>query len=386
MSDQKSIEGLLARAEKTAARDPRCATQLVVARRGEVLVEAAFGSAPFGGGGGVDGEGATVRAADERTLFSIHSVSKALTSAAVWIVLQEGKLHLEDTVKEHIPEFGAKDKGGVTVEHLLTHTAGFPTPRFEAADWPDAARRAGQFARWPLEWPPGTRFVYHPSSTMWVLAELITRATDMDYREFMRSRIFEPAGIEDVFMGLPESEAQRVADVVLMGDVVSEGDRGASPVDAPVVTAAMLEHANRMENRREGGPGGGAIATARGIALLYQAILGDLEGWGPGIWRRATLLEALRIRNPGLIDPMTGQPALRGLGVVIAGDEGRLWRGFSHENSPSAFGHMGAGGQISWADPERELSFAFLTNGAEQDAARQGANGFRMSTLAVACG
>ncbi len=80
---------------------------------------------------------------------------------------------------------------------------------------------------------------------------------------------------------------------------------------------------------------------------------------------------------------MTNQPALRGLGVVIAGPEGKMWRGFSEECSPRAFGHMGAAGQVSWADPETGLSFAFLTNGAHRDAARQGANGFRLSTLAA---
>jgi CubicO group peptidase (beta-lactamase class C family) len=46
---------------------------------------------------------------------------------------------------------------------------------------------------------------------------------------------------------------------------------------------------------------------------------------------------------------------------------------------------MGAGGQVAWADPETGLSFAFLTNGAQRNAARQGANGFRLSTLAAAC-
>ena len=82
---------------------------------------------------------------------------------------------------------------------------------------------------------------------------------------------------------------------------------------------------------------------------------------------------------------MTKRPALRGLGVVVAGEEDRMWRGFADACSPRAFGHMGAGGQISWADPETGLSFAFLTNGAQRDPRRQGAQGFRLSTLAAAC-
>ena len=72
-------------------------------------------------------------------------------------------------------------------------------------------------------------------------------------------------------------------------------------------------------------------------------------------------------------------------GRVIAGPEGKLWRGFSEDCSARAFGHMGADGQISWADPKTGLCFVFLTNGAQKNAARQGANGFRLSTLAAAC-
>ncbi len=68
---------------------------------------------------------------------------------------------------------------------------------------------------------------------------------------------------------------------------------------------------------------------------------------------------------------------------MLSGGEDRMWRGFSNLCSPRAFGHMGAGGQVSWADPESGLSFVYLTNGADQNAARQGATGFKLSTLAA---
>ena len=77
------------------------------------------------------------------------------------------------------------------------------------------------------------------------------------------------------------------------------------------------------------------------------------------------------------------QPALRGLGVVVAGESGRLWRGFSEQCSARSFGHMGAGGQVAWADPVSGLSFVYCTNGAQRDPARQGATGFQLSNLAA---
>jgi CubicO group peptidase (beta-lactamase class C family) len=327
-----------------------------------------------------------VRTADNDTLFSIYSVTKAITSAATWILLQEGKLALGDRVADLIPEFGSHGKDIVTVEQCLVHTAGFPSARFACGDWPDPARRLERFAGWPLEWPPGSRFVYHGSSTMWVLAELITRTARVDYRDFIRTRICEPLGLESLHVGLPDALHRRVADVIALGEPMSAEESATSPVDAPVIDEAMLGYANDPESRRIGGPGGGAIANAADVALFYQALLADSEQRGAGVWQAEMLHDAWRVRHPERIDGMTKQPALRGLGVVVAGDEGKMWRGFAESCSRRTFGHMGAGGQISWADPETSLSFVFLTNGAQQNPARQGANGFRLSTLAAEIG
>ena len=69
----------------------------------------------------------------------------------------------------------------------------------------------------------------------------------------------------------------------------------------------------------------------------------------------------------------------------MAGETGKIWRGFAEQCSPRAFGHMGAGGQVSWADPESGLSFVFLTSGAQRNPALQGITGLRLSALAAAC-
>lgn len=374
-----ALEALLARAEKSAGIDPLCATQVALARDGALVATATFGSARFGGADG------SVREVDADTLFSVYSVTKAIVSAASWILLQEGKLALDDRVAERIPEFGQRGKEAVTVEHVLTHTAGFPSAGMSIRDWPDAERRLRHFSEWELEWEPGSRFVYHGSSGMWLLAELITRASGQDYRDFMRTRIFEPLGLANLHVGLPAAENDRVADVVSVGEAMSSEKQAVSPVDAPLIDEQLVGHANVPANRAIGSPAGGAIASAVDVAMFYQGLLADAAGRGAGIWQPDTLRDAWTVRNPDFVDGMTGQLALRGLGVVIAGPEGRMWRGFSEDCSPRAFGHMGAGGQVAWADPETGLSFVFLTNGAQKNAARQGANGFRLSTLAAAC-
>ena len=375
----EAVEALLARAEKSAGIDPLCATQVSLARNGELLAFASFGRARFGG------ENGSEQAAAGDTLFSIYSVSKAIVSAASWILLQEGKLALADRVIDHIPEFGSHGKNAVTVEQLLTHTAGFPSAGMPTQDGSDPERRLRHFASWELEWEPGSRFVYHGNSSMWVLAELIYRVGGADHRDFIRTRIFEPLGLVNLHIGLPAQENERVADVISIGQAMTSDQQAASPVDAPVIGEELVGWANDPANRAVGAPGGGCIGSAADVAMFYQGLLADAESRGPGIWQPQTLRDAWTVRNPGLLDGMTGQLALRGLGVVIAGPEGKLWRGFSEDCSARAFGHMGAGGQISWADPKTGLCFVFLTNGAQKNAARQGANGFRLSTLAAAC-
>jgi CubicO group peptidase (beta-lactamase class C family) len=274
-------------------------------------------------------------------------------------------------------------KERISVEDLLIHTAGLPNARLDTRDWLDPAVRRQRFAEWELEWTPGSRFSYHGNSSMWLLAEVIGAVSGTDYRDFIRSRIIEPLGLTDLYIGLPDDEQGRVAQVEVVGEPMSDQKRSVSPVDAPTIEDTMVTWANHEEMRRIGNPGGGAIGTAADVARFYQAVLADLAGDGPGIWQQGMVEDAITPRCVELIDPMTSQPALRGLGVVVAGEDGRMWRGFGTDCSARAFGHMGAGGQVAWADPETGIAFAYCTNGAERNAAKQGARGLRLSNLAA---
>jgi CubicO group peptidase (beta-lactamase class C family) len=373
------VSALLRGAEKASQTDPVCATQVALARDGKLLAFETFGQAHF------CGDPATRRAASSTTLFSIYSVTKAVVTGASLLGLQDRLFRLDDRVAEHIPEFGSNGKESVLVEHLLTHSAGFPRARMPNPDWENRDLRLQHFSRWHAEWEPGTRCVYHGLSTMWVLAELISHCSGVDYRDFIRDRILGPLELHKLFIGLPESEESHVADVIAVNMPGRTSSARQSTIDAPVVNDALLAEGNDPAWRRSGSPGGGGIASAADVAIYYQALLADARGSGAGIWSPATLEDAWKVRNPEFLDPMTGQAAMRGLGFVIAGDENRIWRGFAEACSARSFGHMGAGGQVSWADPESGLSFVFLTNGAQQDPRRQGVNGFRLSTLAAGC-
>lgn len=373
--DPEALAALYEEVERGVGRHPGAAAQVAVARRGRVAGFRAFGSARFAG---------EIRPADRNSLFAVFSVTKAFVSSAVWVLLSEGKLALEDRVADHVPEFGRNGKQAVTVEQLLTHTAGFPNATLDIRDWLSEERRLARFGDWKLEWEPGSRFTYHGGSTMWVLAQLITQLAGIDYRDFLRTRIFEPLGLTDLFVGLPEEMQARVAEVVPVGEPMSSDARAVSPVDAPTLTAEMVTWVNDPEARVLANPGGGGIGTAADVALFYQGVLASLDPAQTGPWDPRCVADACTPRHPELIDPMTKHPALRGLGVVVAGEEGRIWRGFAAANSARAVGHMGAGGQVAWGDPVSGISFAYLTSGAERNPARQGARGIRLSGLAAA--
>jgi CubicO group peptidase (beta-lactamase class C family) len=374
--DSHRLRALFECAARTVADGPLSAAQVAVARGGRLAGYASFGNARFG---------SATAPADERSLFCVFSVTKALVSAACWLLLQEGELRLDQAVAELIPEFATRGKRAVRVEHLLTHTAGFPEAPFGPLEWGRRERRLARFSEWRLDWEPGTRFTYHSASSMWVVAELIERRSGMDFRDFVCARITEPLGLGDLHLGLPEAENARVAEVVLVGDPMSESEQQALGVRVPGSSDEWLEQ-NRPEIRAVGAPGGGAVTTAAEVALFYQALLADAaRSGGAGVWDPGMLERAWTPRTGELIDPITGRQAQWGLGVVVAGEEDRPWRGFAEACSARAIGHMGAGGQVAWADPATGLSFAHCTNAAHRNPFQQGIASFQLSTLAAAC-
>ena len=140
--DSAALDSLYEQVEKTVARRDGCAAQVAVARGGRVAGFRAFGSARFAG---------KIRPADRDSLFAVFSVTKAFVSSAAWMLLSGGKLALGDRVVDHIPEFGRNGKDAVTVEHLLTHTAGFPGATLDSREWLAEPQRLARFGDWKLE-------------------------------------------------------------------------------------------------------------------------------------------------------------------------------------------------------------------------------------------
>ena len=257
---------------------------------------------------------------------------------------------------------------------------------FRPTDWNDRATRLGRFSKWRLNWEPGSKFEYHPTSSMWVIAEIIERKTGQDFRDVIRERITNPLGLNDFFVGLPENENTRVMELCHVGDPLTSADYARLGIPEPPVTEVTEEAIlafNRPEVRAVGVPGGGGIMTAAAMTLFYQGLLHGSAKDGEEIWQPVTLQEALRVISADYKDLLSGKRVNRALGLVVAGDEDRNFRGFGHTNSATAFGHGGAGGQIAWADPATGLSFCYVTNAHDRNPLRMGTRGVSISSKAA---
>ncbi|MDT7538607.1 MAG: hypothetical protein QOI82_2192 [Actinomycetota bacterium] len=354
---EERLAALLGRAarEVDAGRLPSC--QLAVARDGELIHVATLGDAT------------------DDSRYLTFSVTKALVAAAVWVAIGDGVLRPETRVCEHVPAFARTGFDAVTLEHLLTHTAGFPRAPLPPLEGSTADGRASWFGQWRLEWEPGTRTQYSPTAGHWVVADLLEHATGTDYRTYIADRVLAPLGLKRLQLGVPIDDQGDIVAAVAVGLDESPDER--TPV---VVTPDGMLEVDRPEVRAVGVPGAGAVSTAADIALLYQAFLhnpGQL--WDPGVLADATG----RIRN-ALLDPWTKVPANRSLGLVIAGDDGNapMRDALGRSVGPRAFGASGASGQVAWADPDSGLSFCYLTNGLEADQVKAFLRSSSVSTLA----
>lgn len=378
--DSKRLEELFKRAEREVGEGLLPSVQIAVAREGKLAGMRTFGDATC--------QGREAPATNE-TLYVIFSCTKALTSAAIWLLLQEGKLELDERAADIVPGFGENGKAGVTVEQLLTHTAGFPQAPLGPPEWSSAERRLERYRSWRLNWEPGTRYEYHPTSGMWILSEIVTRRSGTEFREFVRTRIAEPLGLPDLYVGLPEAENARVADLVYVGEAPDDAELAELGIPRPPeteVNETTVVRFNEPEVRAVGVPGGGGITTAGDLALFYQALVNEGRASdGAQVWTPEVLRRAREVRTGDLRDPLFGLPANRGLGLVIAGEEGRNLRGFGRTGSSLMFGHGGAGGQIGWADPETGLSLGYCTNGFDRHFVRMGRRGVGISSRAALC-
>src|SRR3954452_7718451 len=310
--------------------------QIALARHGKLALVRSYGDART--------EGGRVPASND-TLFLLFSQTKVLTSAAVWTLVEDGRLSFMDRVADHLPEFAARGKGEITLQQVMTHQGGFPSGDVSQAGWTDHVRMRAEVCDFSREWTPGTRLHYHGQAAHLVQAMVIEAVTGQDYRDVIRDKVIAPLGLDsEIFVGVPSQLQSRCAD-----------------------TYAPEPRDNSAEFRAAGLPSGGGFATARGMAAFYQMLLGKGR------------LGNVRVFSPRLIayvsrnhtgerpdEQMNGIPMHRGLGPHVRGESDRI-RGLGTIGAPQTFGHGGVGSSYSWADPDSGVSFSYITNYVSPD-------------------
>lgn len=343
---------------------------LVVRRRGEVVLERAIGhlrNAPLRHR--LRGEPSPLR---YDSPFCIFSVSKAVTAMLVHLLDDEGVLHVDDAVAEHVPEFACNGKERTTIRHVLTHRAGIPSVAGHddaelLRDWDGVVARLCDARPTSV---PGRRLAYHAVTGGYVLGEVVRRATGKPIERWLEDALARPLGFRWFRYGVPEGQASEVAENVFTGGSVPPGL-------SYLVRRALgvsFEDAVRISNDprflHAVVPSGNVIASAYEVATFFELLrqggslpasaLRGVSGTDRvTVFSPRTVRRALTETSYLEIDLTLAAPIRYGVGLML-GDEPISLFG---PRTPAAFGHLGFINVLGWADPERELSAALLTSG-----------------------
>ena len=312
------------------------------------------------------------------TIFRIASMTKPITSVATLMLMEEGKLALNDPIDRWAPEFCdmrvLRDASGpldeiyptprpITVEDLLTHRSGLAygftsvgpiAGAYEAALGPGDAQPRTEDA-WmkalagiPLAYPPGERFHYSHATDL--LGFLVGRIAGMDFRRFLFERIFEPIGMQDTDFYVPRAKRGRLASVYRL----NAGADALEPVDFP--------DSDGPPAIRSGG--GGLFSTADDYLRFARMLLNNGEADGVRLLRPDTvaLMRGNHLSDAQRQFGFMGIPFWAGqgfgLGVSVVTDPVRqAWMG---GGSTGAFGWPGAFGTWWQADPVENMVMIYL--------------------------
>jgi CubicO group peptidase (beta-lactamase class C family) len=297
------------------------------------------------------------------TLQMVMSSTKGVVALAAHMLAAEGKLDFDAPVVEYWPEFGAEGKDHIPVRWLFSHRAGLPAidrplSLDDVLAWDPVVDALA--AQRPL-WEPGSAHGYHVSTYGWLAGEVIRRVTGMSVGQYVAEHIARPLDLE-LWIGLPQAMEARVAPLI-----ASPAPRPGTAID--VFTARLLDPTTLMHRAFANPlmsvaafneqafhaaeiPAGNGITTARSLARMYAACIGEVDG--------------VRLLRP---DPLKKAMAVQAAGEdLVLGYETRYGTGFqvSFPFRPMAgegsFGHYGMGGSVGFGHPERGLAFAYVMN------------------------
>jgi len=314
---------------------------MLVADKDKVLSVEAVGSADL----------AARKPMQTDSMFWIASQSKPITAAALMMLVDEGKVRVDDPVEKHLPEFhgqmvvAEKDdehvllrrpQHPITVKNVLSHTSGLPFRSVleePTLDLLPLSARVRSYAMTPLEFEPDGKYQYSNAGIN-TAARIIEVVTGTPFEQFLDERLFRPLGMKDTTFWPSDEQVARIAKSYKPGP----GNQGLEET-----TIGQLYYPLSDRTRRFPMPAGGLFSTAQDVARFYQMLLsgGRLDG--------------KRYLSESAVKQLTSRQTPAGLPQSY---------GFGFSVGENTFGHGGAYSTNTTADTQQGLILVWLVQHA----------------------
>ena len=291
-------------------------------------------------------------------LVTVYSTTKGVAAFCIALAMEKGLLKYEEKVSTYWPEFASNGKEDITIGMLMSHQAGICSPETRNVDdYYNQNLMAEKLAGMTPIWKPGTASGYHSMTFGWLTSELILRVTGKSLGTFFREEVGDRHEI-DFFIGLPESEDHRVAELIPF-DIVRNENSEQQQVELTDAqksqrnSAGTLDIQNTKEWRQAEIPSANGQGNAGGLAKLYSLIVPEDNN--------------LKLLKDDTVNQMTTMQ-IEGRDLVLA-VQVRWGVGFILNKHKiiygpieGAFGHSGYGGSCAFGDPENKIGVSYVMN------------------------
>ena len=291
-------------------------------------------------------------------LVTVYSTTKGVAAFCIALAMEKGLLKYEEKVGTYWPEFASNGKEDNTVGMLMSHQAGICSPETRNVDdYYNQNLMAEKLAGMTPIWEPGTASGYHSMTFGWLTSELILRVTGKSLGTFFREEVGDQHEI-DFFIGLPESEDHRVAELVPF-EIVRNENSEQQKIELTEAqksqrnSAGTLDIQNTKAWRQAEIPSANGQGNARGLAKFYSLIVPEDN--------------SLKLLKDDTVNQMTTMQ-IEGRDLVLA-VQVRWGVGFILNKHKviygpieSAFGHSGYGGSCAFGDPENKIGVSYVMN------------------------
>jgi CubicO group peptidase (beta-lactamase class C family) len=301
---------------------------------------------------------ASARAQKEDDLFWIASMTKPISAVAVLMMQDEGKLSIEDPVAKHLPEFREswvkeespadtlrlrKAARPITLRDLLTHTSGLGGEPPDLGQPLTLAELTLFYSQQPLVFEPGLKWSYNNPGIN-TLGRIVEVVSGKPYAEFLQDRIFHPLGMNDTTFWPDESQARRLS--------TSYKPNAEGKLEPVAISFLKGGISDRTRTPR---PSGGLFSTAKDMLRFYQMMLagGTFEG---RTYLSLTALRAMTTTQTGDLKTGFTDGMSWGLGFQVVKEP----QGVTGPLAVGTFGHGGAHGTQSWADPATRTVYVLM--------------------------